>query len=92
MFFVALCGTPQFAPAVGKAAITGIQSPVGMVYDADGTLFVAEWGANRVSKFDVQGKRSLVTDTVRSPAGLAFDEQGTLFITSYATGDFFKEA
>lgn len=88
MVFVAICGVKP-AHAVGTASITGIQAPVGMVYDAEGALFVAEWGADRVSKFDMRGRRSLVTDGVRNPAGLAFDEQGTLFIASYATGEIF---
>lgn len=62
--------------AENSPAITNIQAPVGMIYDAQGNLFVAEWGAGRVSRFDPQGKRSTVTDAIRSPSGLAFDDNG----------------
>jgi sugar lactone lactonase YvrE len=30
-----------------------------MAYDADGSLFVAEWGAGRVSKFIPVGEREI---------------------------------
>lgn len=70
-------------------AITGIQSPVGMVYDSQGNLYVAEWGAGRVSKFDPQGKRTTVTDSMRSPSGLAFDDKGTLYVASYGDGNVY---
>lgn len=88
---VAMLGISGTAFAAGDIpVITDIQAPVGMVYDAQGNLFVAEWGAGRVSKFDPQGKRSTVTDAVRSPSGLAFDDKGTLFVASYADGNVYR--
>lgn len=69
--------------------IAGIQSPVGMIYDKQGILYVAEWGASRVSRFDAKGNRSIVTEAIKGPSGLAFDERGTLYIASYSDGDVY---
>lgn len=66
--------------------ITDIQSPVGMVYDQRGALYVAEWGAGRVSRFGTDGNRTTVTDSISSPAGLAFDDKGILYVASYGDG------
>ena len=72
--------------AAGPAAISGIQAPVGMVYDAEGALLVAEWEAGRISKFDREGTRTVVADAIRNPAGLAFDTNGILYAASYSDG------
>lgn len=64
--------------------LKGLKSPVGLAYDRQGNLYVAEWGGDQVSRFDPQGRRSLVTGEIKSPAGLAFDPDGNLFIASYA--------
>lgn len=72
-----------------RPEITGIQSPVGMIYDKDGALYVAEWGAGRVSRFDATGRRATVTDSIRSPAGLAFDDNGILYAASYGDGSVY---
>ena len=69
-----------------KAAITGIQSPVGMIYDTRGALYVAEWGAGRVSRFDPDGGRVTVTEAIRGPSGLALGREGTLYVASYSDG------
>ena len=72
-----------------KAVITGIQSPVGMIYDKEGALYVAEWGAGRISRFDSDGRRTTVTDSINSPAGLAFDDKGVLHVASYGDGTIY---
>lgn len=88
---VLMLGISGTALAAGNTpVITDIQAPVGMIYDAQGNLLVAEWGAGRVSRFDPQGKRSTVTDAIRSPSGLAFDDKGTLFVASYADGNVYR--
>lgn len=69
-----------------NSLITDIRSPVGMVYDQNGALYVAEWGAGRVSCFGTDGNRTTVTDSISSPAGLAFDAKGILYVASYGDG------
>lgn len=82
----ALCVVSPAVAAQQRPFIRDIQAPVGMVYDAKGNLYVAEWSAGRVSRFDAQGKRTTLTDAVRSPSGLAFDDKGRLFVASYSDG------
>ncbi|QQO07693.1 hypothetical protein [Breznakiella homolactica] len=66
--------------------ITDLRNPVGMVYDTGGFLYIAEWGAGRVCKYDGQGNRTVVTRAIRNPSGLAFDDAGVLYIASYYEG------
>ena len=37
---------------------TGFSSVVGMAFDASGTLFMAEWGAGRISRVAPDGSRT----------------------------------
>jgi glucose/arabinose dehydrogenase len=57
-----------------------------MLYDSQGFLYIAEWGTSRVCKYDTQGKRTIVTESVGRPSGLAMDEKGNLYIASYTRG------
>lgn len=82
-------GTTPSAFAAQNPAIRDIQAPVGMVYDGEGALYVAEWGAGRVSRFDVAGARTVVADGMRSPSGLAFDGNGVLYAASYGDGGIY---
>ncbi len=66
--------------------IEGLQAPVGLIYDQQGNLYVAEWGAGRVTKFTPQGERSTLTEAISAPSGLALDGAGTLYIASYGDG------
>lgn len=89
MFAASLCMIYLAGPACAAArtpAITGLRSPVGMMYGKDGTLFVAEWGASRVSRFDADGKRTVVTEAISGPSGLTLDPRGNLYVASYAEG------
>ena len=64
-------------------------NPDGSVIDADGNLWNAQWGANRVAKYDRDGSFVSSTDLPASQITCpAFGgEQGTtLFLTSAATG------
>ena len=84
-----IAGFSGKAAAAAQPHVRGIQAPVGVVYDREGALYVAEWGADQVSRFDDKGGRTVVTAEVRSPAGLAFDDKGTLYVASYADGNIY---
>lgn len=62
---------------------TGLSNPVGMLYDPDGRLYIADWGAQTVSRYDSGGRQTIITQDVGRPSGLALDENGTLYIASY---------
>ncbi len=44
-----------------------------MAFDATGNLYVAEWGAGRVSRIDPRGRRSTFAEALSGPSGLAID-------------------
>ncbi len=63
--------------------------PAGAVFDAHGTLWCAQWGANRVASHDATGKlQGHVEMTARNPSGLCFGGEGmlTLFVTTAREG------
>ena len=63
--------------------ITGLRNPVGMLYDPEGRLYIADWGTQTVSRYDMDARKTVITQDVGRPSGLAFDENGTLYIASY---------
>lgn len=69
--------------AKNAVAHKGLSAPVGMAWDRNGDLYVSEWGADRVVKFDKSGNREVVAAGVRNPAGLAFAQDGALYIAGY---------
>lgn len=72
-----------------KVAV-GFSSPVGLAFDGQGNLYVAEWGADRVTRLAPDGTRSVITTEVASPSGLAVDLEGTLRVASYTRGAVYR--
>lgn len=86
LVFAAILSLGNALAAEREAFITDLHNPVGMVYDAQGALYIAEWGTARVGRYDSRGNRTIVTTSVGRPSGLAMDDNGTLFIASYDQG------
>ena len=84
--FTAALGLGNALAADREAFITDLHNPVGMIYDTQGALYIAEWRTARVGRYDSRGNRTIVTTSVGRPSGLALDENGTLFIASYDQG------
>lgn len=68
----------------------GFSSPVGMAFDATGNLYVAEWGAGRVSRIDSQGRRSIFAEGLSGPSGLAIGADGTIYVASYSRDEVYR--
>lgn len=68
----------------------GFSSPVGMAFDATGNLYVAEWGAGRVSRIDSRGRRSIFADGLSGPSGLAIGADGTIYVASYSRDEVYR--
>ncbi|MDE7371924.1 MAG: hypothetical protein K2N07_09355 [Desulfovibrio sp.] len=84
-----LAGYPAWAArgeAGGEVVAAGLSAPVGMAHDAQGRLWVAEWGADRIVRLDERGRRAEVIAGIAQPAGLAFDADGTLWAAGYGDG------
>lgn len=62
-----------------------ISSAVGMACDAQGYMFVAEWGAGRVSRFSPDGARETFATGLSGPSGLAIASDGMIFVASYSS-------
>lgn len=79
--------TPLNAPA---KLWDGFSSPVGMAFDATGNLYVAEWGAGRVSRIDPHGRRSIFAEDLSGPSGLAIGPDGTIYVASYSRDEVYR--
>jgi sugar lactone lactonase YvrE len=56
-----------------------------MDFDAQGNLFVAEWGAGRISRFAPDGARETFAEGLSGPSGLVVSPDGVLFVASYSS-------
>jgi DNA-binding beta-propeller fold protein YncE len=70
--------------------ITGLSIPGGVLYDNNGVLYIAEWGNQRVCRYDGNGKRIVVTENVGDPSGIAFDRDNNLYVAHYSGGVVYK--
>lgn len=86
MIILSIVSSGDLMASARKPFISGLDMPVGMVYDSDGFLYIAEWGSARVAKYDRSGTRTIVSTDVGRPSGLAIDQAGNLFIASYDRG------
>ncbi len=91
--FSLLLAAAQAALAQGEPAAwrleaaplhAGLSSPVGMAYDAQGNLYVANWSAGTVLRFSPDGKRSVFAKGLSSPSGLAVSPAGEIYVASYS--------
>ena len=63
--------------------------PHGIAFDADGMVYVADCGNNRIQKFTPEGKLLAVINSkgeggrLNSPCGLCVDGNGILYVTEY---------
>lgn len=79
-------GSSFLVAAESVPIIDDLHIPGAMAFGPDGMLYIAEWGASRVCKYDDMGRRGMVADEIGRPSGLAFDESGNLYIASYDLG------
>jgi sugar lactone lactonase YvrE len=77
-------------PAAPEKLWDGLSSPVGMAFDAAGNLYVAEWGAGRVSRIAPDGARSIFADGLSGPSGLAIGQDGTIYVASYSRDEIYR--
>ncbi len=69
---------------------TGLSSPVGMAFDRSEHLYVAEWGAGRVSRIELDGTRTTFADDLPGPSGLAIDADGNIYVASYSRDEIYR--
>jgi sugar lactone lactonase YvrE len=74
--------TSTFADTLGM--------PVGLVFDAAGNLYVADYSHGTILKITPQGSRSVLATGFNGPVGMAVDASGTLFVSAYVSGTISK--
>jgi gluconolactonase len=57
---------------------TGVRAADGLIGEPDGTLLLPEQRANRISRFDKDGKLTLYIEDTNEAGGIAFDSKGRL--------------
>jgi sugar lactone lactonase YvrE len=96
---VAGTGTAGFSGDGGKAADARLNGPVGLAVDSAGSLFITEWGGNRVRKVTPDGMITTVAGTgtagfsgdggpaisarLNGPTGGVVDSAGNLFVADF---------
>lgn len=68
----------------------GLSQPAGLVFDATGLLYVAEFSSGEISTIDSLGIVTLFVSGLSQPADLVFDSNGNLFVTNYGNGTISK--
>lgn len=93
-------GTAAFTGDGGQASSASINTPVGVTIDAQGILYIADWGNNRIRKIDKTGVITTVAGngtagsagdgglainaSLNSPRIPVFDSKGNLYIPEWA--------
>ncbi|WP_460820704.1 NHL repeat-containing protein [Microlunatus parietis] len=75
---------PTLPQQPGRARWDGLASPVGMAFDGDGTLYIANWSGGTIERFTADGERSTFADGLGGPSGLAVADDGTVYAASYS--------
>ncbi|MEW6306658.1 MAG: hypothetical protein AB1705_24595 [Verrucomicrobiota bacterium] len=75
---------PRFVLAWGKKGEGPgeFRSPIGIAISRQDEIFIAEFNANRVQKFDSSGKFLAQFPVVDHPGGIAVGKDGRLYVTS----------
>jgi uncharacterized protein (TIGR03437 family) len=73
-------GTPGFSGDGGPATSAALNRPRAVAIDANGNVYVADTGNDRVRKIDPLGVITTVADSLSGPRGVAVDRAGNVFI------------
>lgn len=65
---------------------SGLAQPAGLVFDAAGLLYVAEFSNGRIRTVDSEGNVENFVSGLSQPADLAFDADGNLYVSNYGNG------
>jgi sugar lactone lactonase YvrE len=82
----------RFSPAgefLGDFAVTSFRGgPVGLAFDSNGNLYVANHGNNTIHRYSRTGADLgiFASNGLNLPTGLAFDSQGRLVVCNYGDG------
>ncbi len=73
-------GDPDTLGDGGAATSASLRDPRGLALAADGTLYIAEAGRNRVRRVAPDGRINTITTDLDLPTDVAVDAEGTIYI------------
>ena len=65
-----------------------LNTAYGIAIDASNYIYVADYGANTVIKYNTSGTQqlSLPTANLSAPSGVAVDQSGNIYVVNYTSG------
>ncbi len=72
-------------PIISKYAASLVR-PRRMLVHANGTMYIADWGAGTVVRISPKGKSTVIATDLNEPAGMALDGMGNLYVATHAQG------
>jgi len=83
LYVVGVGGGPQivYDPGVQTTVVSGLSAPRGLAVDAEGNIFIADFGMGELLKQTPAGVQSIVA-VLPSPRALALDGAGNLYTAS----------
>jgi sugar lactone lactonase YvrE len=71
-----------------------LNGPDGIAMDANGNLFIANWGkkgdGTTVVRITAKGEESVFLDELKAPDGVTFDHHGALYVSCFGSGEVIR--
>ncbi len=77
---VAGTGTAGFSGDGGAATSAHLSSPIAVIVDSAGNLYISDAGNHRIRRVGTDGSITTIADSLLDPAGMAIDAAGNLYI------------
>ncbi|MBJ2173011.1 T9SS type A sorting domain-containing protein [Aureibaculum sp. A20] len=90
LLFLCFTCSILFAQVTVTDYLTGLNRPIGMAFDTDGNLFVAEGSGGNIIKATAPLTSSVFAYTGWNNTGLAIDNNGDVFVGESLFGQIFK--
>jgi DNA-binding beta-propeller fold protein YncE len=70
--------------------LSSLDDPVGVAVDRSNSVFVADYGSDKIFKYTTNGVLTTFASGLDQPTGLAFDNAGNLYEADSGSGKIFK--
>jgi len=70
--------------------VEGLSRPHGLTLDADGTLLVTEWDVGKLSRIDLSGNITTITEGINNPFDVKVTANGSYYVSSFADHSIYE--